>query len=163
MAQVQAVVLRLEFLVQDAQVVGLAVLDLLDLVVTRLGAMGTRIGLLYGLNTAGAVLGTFLAGFFLVRILGVFGSTYLAAAVNIAVALAAAVIDLLTRARPVAEEEAPATPAPEEVEAIGTLPRVALLAAFASGLLSLASEVLCLPVHPFLSDEDAARIAASLN
>ncbi len=54
------------------------------------GALATRwAGLLYGLNTAGAVAGTVLSGFVLVARLGLAGSNQLLVAVNLGVGLAA--------------------------------------------------------------------------
>ena len=56
-------------------------------IVGRAG-FGPGAALLYGVNTAGAVLGTFLAGFFLIKYLGHTGSLFLAASVNLVVGLA---------------------------------------------------------------------------
>jgi spermidine synthase len=106
-------------------------------VIDRMRGMATRIGLLYGLNTVGAVFGTFLAGFYLVETYGVYGASLVAAGANLAVAGAALLLGLLAGKR---EEEAPL---PEEAPDPGiSLPRLALVAAFASGLFSLGSEVL---------------------
>ncbi|MCB9761897.1 MAG: fused MFS/spermidine synthase [Alphaproteobacteria bacterium] len=52
-------------------------------VTTRVGAAGGRIGLLYGVNTFGAVLGIWLAGFFLLPGLGLWKTTLLAALGNL--------------------------------------------------------------------------------
>lgn len=49
-------------------------------------AIGRRTGLLYTLNTAGAVVGTLATGFFLIEHLGLWGSTLLAAGINLAAA-----------------------------------------------------------------------------
>ncbi len=57
--------------------------------VLRMGEVGTGVGALYGINTLGAVLGAVAAGFFLLPIVGLKGSIYLAAVVNLAVALVA--------------------------------------------------------------------------
>jgi spermidine synthase len=46
----------------------------------------SRIGLLYGANTAGAVLGCLSAGFYLLRLYNVFTATFVAAAINVVVA-----------------------------------------------------------------------------
>jgi spermidine synthase len=46
----------------------------------------SRLGLLYGANTAGAVLGCLAAGFYLLRIYDVYTATFVAAGINIAVA-----------------------------------------------------------------------------
>ncbi len=53
----------------------------------RMNRLGWSIGLLYAVNTFGAVLGCFAAGFILIRGIGVSGSVYLAAAINILIAL----------------------------------------------------------------------------
>jgi spermidine synthase len=66
----------------------------------------SRIGLLYGANTIGAVLGCLLAGFYLLRIFNVQVATFAAAALNIAVALVSLWISN------VAPEEAADTAAP---------------------------------------------------
>ena len=53
----------------------------------RKAQTGKSIGLLYAVNTFGAVAGTFLSGYFLIRFLGVSTTIYAAAAANILVAL----------------------------------------------------------------------------
>ena len=55
-------------------------------------------GLLYGVNTMGAVFGCLLAGFYLLRIYNTVVATYVAAAINLAVALLSFVLVKLTRA-----------------------------------------------------------------
>jgi spermidine synthase len=52
-------------------------------VTTRLDLAGSRVGLLYGVNTFGAVAGTFLAGFVLLPALGLNHTTLLAAGANL--------------------------------------------------------------------------------
>lgn len=49
--------------------------------------LGKTVGNLYSVNTFGAVVGTFLAGFILIQAVGVTSSTYLAALVNITIAI----------------------------------------------------------------------------
>jgi len=49
--------------------------------------IGWNVGLLYAINTFGAVLGCFLAGFVFIRIIGVSWTIYLSAAINIIIAL----------------------------------------------------------------------------
>jgi spermidine synthase len=46
----------------------------------------SKVGLLYGANTAGAVLGCLAAGFYLLRLYNVFTATFVAAAINLLVA-----------------------------------------------------------------------------
>ena len=52
-------------------------------------SMGTGIGVLYGINTLGAVLGTFATAFILIRSLGINGSIGLAALLNLIIAAVA--------------------------------------------------------------------------
>ncbi len=55
----------------------------------RLGAAGDRVGTLYSVNTAGAVFGTWVAGFVLLPWLGLWTTTLLAAGSNVVLGLAA--------------------------------------------------------------------------
>ena len=101
-------------------------------------------GLLYGLNTAGAVAGTLLAGFVMVASLGLDGSNYVLAAVNILVGAVA-----IVRAR-----EEPDTPKPEKAPKKGkkkasestadTAPIYGLIVGlfFVNGVFNLVYEVL---------------------
>lgn len=57
--------------------------------VDRIGSVGRELGLLYSLNTAGAVGGSLLAGFVVVRAAGVHPTLWLAAAANFAVGASA--------------------------------------------------------------------------
>ena len=69
-------------------------------------------GLLYGGNTAGAVFGCLLAGFYLLRIYNMSVATYAAAAINIAVALASFALAARTPAEASVPETAPASDMP---------------------------------------------------
>ncbi len=64
-------------------------------------------GLLYGANTAGAVFGCLLAGFCLLRVYDMAAATYVAAAVNVAVALASLAVARRAPERPQAETAPP--------------------------------------------------------
>jgi len=55
----------------------------------RLGAAGDRVGTLYSVNTAGAVFGTWVAGFVLLPALGLWTTTAVAAAANAVLGIAA--------------------------------------------------------------------------
>ncbi len=57
--------------------------------VTALGSLGSDLGRLYGVNTVGAALGTFITGFFLLELLGIRLTTLLAAGLNILIFLGA--------------------------------------------------------------------------
>src|SRR5258705_3907364 len=72
-------------------------------------------GLLYGANTAGAVFGCLLAGFYLLRVFDVNIVTFAAAAINIAVAAASFLVAARTSppaSEPAAPKNAPRVPAP---------------------------------------------------
>ncbi len=60
--------------------------------VKRLEQLGTNIGILYALNTFGAVIGTVAAGFFLIEALGITWTLRVAIAINLGVALVALVL-----------------------------------------------------------------------
>ena len=88
-------------------------------VVHRLSEVGMRVGLLYGVNTLGAVAGVVLITFFLMEALGLETSTYAVAAVNFTVAAVAWLIDRrlpVAAAQPaeaaVPQRPADSTPAP---------------------------------------------------
>jgi spermidine synthase len=97
----------------------------------RDGERGSQISRLYSCNTLGAVLGAGLSGLAIIPALGLDGATYLAAAVNIAIAAAATA---LLRSKPGAEQPmAPAEsrtgpPSPVRVPALVTLALTGLLA-----------------------------------
>lgn len=60
--------------------------------VTSESQIGSRVGTLYAINTAGAVLGTITAAFFLLPAMGLFGTVYFGVAVNLLVFLLAVLI-----------------------------------------------------------------------
>jgi len=109
--------------------------------------LGSRIGALYAINTTGAVVGTFCAGFLLLAALGVRQTVWLAAAMNLLVGAAAIwIAGRLGPQAPAAEEEPPAaaappeSAAPEPVAAAGLL-RLVLFSYFLSGAVALAYQV----------------------
>ncbi len=65
-------------------------------------------GLLYGGNTAGAVFGCLLAGFYLLRVYNMAVATYAAVAINVAVAVVSYVLAARTPAQACAPESAAA-------------------------------------------------------
>jgi spermidine synthase len=109
--------------------------------VQRLGDFGTRLSWLYGINTLGAVIGALGAGFVLIPGVGVWRTQLVAAAANVAIALAALAAD--RRLSPAASGGAPE---PEPAAASPEVPRLALrlawLGAGVSGLCALALEVM---------------------
>jgi spermidine synthase len=96
-------------------------------------------GLLYGGNTAGAVLGCLLAGFYLLRLYDVVIATLVAAAINFAVA---AISYLLAARTPAEETNAAPSPATAETVSESSGPQWTIYAAIAlSGACALGAEV----------------------
>jgi spermidine synthase len=108
----------------------------------RRGALGSRIGVLYASNTAGAVIGTIVSGFWLIGLWGLNRTFLVAAVVNIVAGLVAVVAartwdaDTAEVAADVDDEPAP------EMDDVNTPARRAVLAVFVvSGFVTLALEV----------------------
>ena len=98
--------------------------------------VGGKIGLLYAINTTGAIVGALTAGFYFISDLGVSRSFQIAAATNIAIG----VIALLAPTPLAPPRHSAPTPLPP-----GTphpAPRVVLWVFFLSGLMSLALEII---------------------
>jgi len=117
-------------------------LPLLGRVVTSLEKeTGRLVGQLYALNTLGAAVGCFVAGFVLIRLFGVMGTLYLAAMLNFFVAFAGW---LLSRFSHSSEEESSNIESPEIAPTrFGRGGEyVLLLAVFLSGLISIGYELL---------------------
>ena len=120
--------------------------------VKRLEQLGTNIGILYALNTFGAVIGTVAAGFFLIEALGITWTLRVAVAINFGVALVALV--LARQAHKIETDEDEPLPEQQDTEAaeqpqqiaIGGLRikerQLALWAIGISGFCALAYEVL---------------------
>jgi len=62
------------------------------LCVRNLKILGQKVGTLYSVNNLGAAFGCFLTGFFLVRLIGLTNSIYLAAAINISIAISSLIL-----------------------------------------------------------------------
>jgi spermidine synthase len=110
---------------------------------TRLEGLGTRVGLLYASNTAGAIAGALLAGFYLIPQAGLRRSSLLAAAANAFVGITATTMSLL---RERAAVIAPAEPGHEgvstaEPELPSAVRKLVLMVFAVSGFASLALEV----------------------
>ncbi|HEV3332262.1 MAG TPA: fused MFS/spermidine synthase [Bryobacteraceae bacterium] len=91
----------------------------------------SRLGFLYGANTAGAVAGCVLAGFYLLRLHDMYVASYVAVALNLVVALAAMAISRGWSAHGAFADDSP--------RAAG--PRVIYVAIALSGLTALGAEV----------------------
>lgn len=144
-------VLAAGFLIVPVTLMG-ATLPLLAKFVSTEGALrGFRIGVLYSLNTFGAVLGCGLTGFVLLAQLGYTQTTLWGAAANIEVGILALVVHAVTvkggtsdsrKASPPQREKATAAQR-EEATAAHTPAAILVMVAFAvSGFCSLALEVL---------------------
>ena len=100
------------------------------------GPVGKRIGLLYALNTTGAVLGAFFAGVFFIRTYGVFQTTLIATAINAAICLLA-LTQPRRSTRDISRQES------EQYSASGSVsPLSFLIFPFMTGFIGLALEVL---------------------
>jgi spermidine synthase len=88
-SQLAHLVLMGSLLLLPTAAMGATLPILVRFVTTRMSGLGTRAGLLYAANTAGAVLGTWATGFILLPALGVTASERLAAATNLAIGLCA--------------------------------------------------------------------------
>lgn len=101
------------------------------------GEVGPTAGLLYAVNTIGAALGCYLAGFHLLPWLGLSGTNTLAAALNLAVALSALLLARrLETAPPLPPEPAP-RPASSWTPSPGALSAAAALTGLAALLLQM--------------------------
>jgi len=106
--------------------------------------VGRRVGRLYALNTLGAALGCFLAGFVLIRMVGVMGTLYIAAGINMLVAFGGWMLSRFydVTGEPAAKA-APAeqrSPAREKTE--WGRRHILMLAVFFSGLISIGYELI---------------------
>jgi spermidine synthase len=115
---------------------------------TRADAVGQRMGLLYGTNTAGAIAGALLAGFVLIPGIGLMWGFRLAASINVligAVALFASWrlgVPVVETTAAAAAREGRAADAAAPVEASAFARRLVLVVFLLSGVTSLALEVL---------------------
>ncbi|WP_242344651.1 fused MFS/spermidine synthase [Anaeromyxobacter terrae] len=112
--------------------------------VQRIGNLGRGLSLLYGLNTAGAVVGSVAAGFMLIRALGVHGTLWIAVAVNCAAGVAALAVAAVRRRGAGTEPSGAAAPqaaAPPVAAPAGT-DRGLLVVMMLSGIASLCLEVI---------------------
>jgi spermidine synthase len=76
--------------------------------IVRLSHLGTHAGVLYGLNTVGAALGALLCGFWLINLLGVWGTLILAVFINGTIGLSCILVSFKARGQQGGEEQAAA-------------------------------------------------------
>lgn len=111
--------------------------------------LSSAFGRLYAVNTIGAILGTIIAGFVLIELLGLSGALYVGAACSAIAGIVALLLDYL-HSPDTSKADAAPLPAPSAHAAAAKTPagfahprmRLALLVAFMSGLTSLGYQVL---------------------
>ena len=136
---------------------------------------GESVGLLYAVNTFGAVAGSFLAGYFLIRRLGVNSSVYTAATANVIVGGVALLLSLGLRPRrdlrgalrrrkaAASVDAAPTERTLEQPFVYSTSRRIAvLIGVFVAGFCALALEVLWTRVMVFVLETSAYAFACML-
>ena len=130
--------------------------------VKRLEQLGTNIGILYALNTFGAVIGTVAAGFFLIEALGVRWTLGVGIAINFAVAAIA--LALTQRVSATEAEEPPEETQQSESEDGSYLPerQLVLWAIGISGFCALAYEVLWTRIMVFFLGSTTYAFATML-
>ncbi len=105
---------------------------------------GKEVGILYAINTIGATVGAFVAGFFLIELLGILKTIQVAAGVNILLGVAFLILNLFSKDM-MAERET-ATPDEEDSRGIDTISPsysvLILVGFFLAGFVSLSYEVL---------------------
>jgi len=134
--------------------------------------IGENAGQLYAVNTFGAVAGSFLAGYFLMRILGVSRTIYLAACANVVVGILAFVLaSLLNRTSQMANRKStrgkgqPTKHKPAEQivdERLGKTELIVLITAGLAGFCALALEVLWTRILVFVLGTSAYVFACML-
>lgn len=115
----------------------------------RAEGLGQRVGLLYATNTAGAIVGALLTGFYLIGGIGVDASLRLAAALNVLVGVAAVVASLAFKRQQVEAagrlltiDPFIAAGSPADIAVHGRVRGLVLLVFALSGFASLALEVI---------------------
>lgn len=121
-----------------------ATLPLLSRAIVRSEShLGGRVATLYGINTGGAVLGAFCAGFFLIKEFGLYGSEYVAVALNLVAACLGLVFWVVVRNQESADIETKSAPVGEEIShSSARLVHMVWVAAFLSGFASLGCQIL---------------------
>jgi spermidine synthase len=108
----------------------------------RSSRFGARVSALYAVNTAGAVIGTVLTGFYLIGTVGIARSFLLGAAVNVMVGLVALALDRQVVEADLAAANTTATPLAARSTAGAVRPGLIGLVVAISGLVALALEIL---------------------
>lgn len=109
-----------------------------SILIRRNHEVGMRMGQLYSLNTAGAVLGAALSGFVFIPNWGLDGAIYIAFGLNMAIALAAIYFNSRWTLPPF---ETPASASDDTLEARAPFRKRALIVLFATGFVAIATQV----------------------
>ncbi len=128
-------------------------LPLLGRYVTGLGSrVGRLVGRLYALNMLGAAAGCFLAGFVLIRLVGVMGTLYVAAGINMLVAFGGWMLSRLheSGSAVATDKTAVQQPAASAEQAANGRRYLLMLAFFTSGLVSIGYELVWMRSIVFL-------------
>ncbi len=125
--------------------------------------IGQSVGLLYAVNTFGAVAGSFLTGYFLLELLGVSGTIFTAAAANVSLGLLAFALHVFAGRQADTERGAGLRPAKATaMPQVGKERLVVLLAVAMAGFCALALEVLWTRVLVFVLETTAYAFACML-
>ncbi len=111
------------------------------IIITQLHRVDRQLGHLYVINTAGAVAGSLLSGFFLIKHLGLHGTVYLAVAGNIFVGILAMLASMRYKAVAAPAFAKPAPPVPVAGKKIPPRQRLILWTFAFSGFASFAYEI----------------------
>lgn len=112
-------------------------------------SLGRSLGLLYGLNTLGAVLGCAAAGLLLIGMIGMQATTWIAVTLNLMVGAAALLLSRTAAAATAAPD--PGAAPPEESVSTPSMRRAAVILLGVAGFTALAYEVLWTRVLVFLT------------
>jgi spermidine synthase len=108
---------------------------------TQPSAFASRAALLYALNTAGAVIGTLAAGYYLIAAIGIQATLRTAAAISVLVGISSFFLSLGRQAEPMPREARPALPPPSAPGLDDRARRRVLVVFGISGFVALALEV----------------------
>lgn len=136
---------------------------------------GQSVGLLYAINTFGAVFGSFLGGYYLVRLLGVSHSVYVTAAANMLIGMLGLLMSFAVKPRRVVHDTSkrqqlarePAKAQGHQIEAVGEVyapgrRRAILLAVFGAGFGAMALEVIWTRLFVFVLETSSYAFTCML-
>lgn len=119
--------------------------------VARVETAGQVIGLLYGINTLGAAAGSLLAGYVLIATFGFNGTTYIAAILNLGVALVAIIFTRWIDTKQISEQKIPSVKKTSGNWSYGQI----LFASFLVGFIGLGFEMVWIRVLHVINKNSA--------